>query len=74
VHAFQFLRSILNLKSAPSNMKHLGLSVYLQRSKRKCFEDISENIQRKISGWKAKVLSYEGRNTLIRSVAASILS
>lgn len=67
----QSIVSFLNLKCSPST-KYPGLPIYLQRSKKKSFEDIRDNIWKKITGWKDKVLSQAGRTTLIRSVAASI--
>lgn len=37
------------------------------------FEEIVQRIDRKISGWKAKLLSQAGRSMLINAVASPIL-
>jgi hypothetical protein len=52
--------------------KYLGLPTLIGRSKTVVFKEIKERVMRKISGWKEKLLSYGGREVLIKSVAQAI--
>lgn len=63
-----------NLKTLPSNAKYFGLPTFSHRSKKNNFEEIKEKMWKKISGWKAKVLSQVGRTTyLVSSCQYSLL-
>jgi hypothetical protein len=52
--------------------KYLGLPTIIGRSKSEVFKEIKVRLIRKLSGWKEKLLSYGGREILIKSVAQAI--
>ena len=49
--------------------KYLGLPPLVGKSKRKAFNHIKDQVGRKISGWKGRLLSHAGREILIKTVA-----
>ena len=57
-----------------SSYIHLGLPIFLGISKRVAFQNILDQVHKKIDGWRAKTLSQAGRFVLIKSVAAAIPS
>ena len=52
--------------------KYLGLPPIMGRSKRQAFNDIKERIWKRLQGWKEKLLSQAGRETLIKAVVQAI--
>jgi hypothetical protein len=52
--------------------KYLSLPPILGRSKRHAFNDIKERIWKRLQGWKEKLLSQAGRETLIKAVVQAI--
>jgi hypothetical protein len=52
--------------------KYLGLPLYVERSKAKCFEFIREKIWKRIQGWKERFLSAAGKELLLKAVAQAI--
>lgn len=66
------IRDIFNFgKLSPSTL-HLGLPLIMPRSKSSAFAGIIRQIELKILGWKAKLLSQAGRFMLIKAVAFAI--
>jgi hypothetical protein len=57
-----------------SSYIHLGLPIFLGISKRATFQNILDQVHKKIDGWRAKTLSQAGRLVLIKSMAAAIPS
>ena len=49
--------------------KYLGLPPLVGRGKRKAFNQIKDHVGRKIASWKGKLLSYAGKEILIKEVA-----
>lgn len=49
--------------------QYLGLTSLISRGKRKAFNKIKDQVGKKIVGWKGKLLSDAGRETLIKAVA-----
>ena len=49
--------------------KYLGLPLLMGRSKKKAFNQIKDQVSRKIASWKGKLLSNAGREILIKAVA-----
>ena len=49
--------------------KYLGLPPLVGRGKRKAFNQIKDQVGRKIASWKGKLLSYAGKEILIKEVA-----
>ena len=52
--------------------KYLGLPSIIGKSKVEIFAEIKERVERKLSGWKEKMLSMGGREVLIKAVAQAI--
>uniref|UniRef100_A0A2N9G5Y5 Reverse transcriptase domain-containing protein n=1 Tax=Fagus sylvatica TaxID=28930 RepID=A0A2N9G5Y5_FAGSY len=52
--------------------KYLGLPPIMGRSKRHAFNDIKDRIWKRLQGWKEKLLSQAGRETLIKAVVQAI--
>ena len=52
--------------------KYLGLPLIIGKSKVEIFTEIKERVERKLSGWKEKLLSMGGREILIKAVAQAI--
>ena len=52
--------------------KYLGLPTVIRRSKTEVFQEIKLRLIRKVSGWKEKLLSYGGREVLIKFVAQAL--
>ena len=52
--------------------KYLGLPSIIGKSKVEIFAEIKKRVERKLSGWKEKMLSMGGREVLIKAVAQAI--
>ena len=52
--------------------KYLGLPSIIGKSKNEVFAKIKERVGRKLAGWKEKILSIGGRETLIKAVVQAI--
>ena len=65
---------ILDLTQESMNERYLGLPVYMGRSKASVFGYLKERVWKRIQGWKEKLLSKAGKETLIKGVAQSIPS
>ena len=52
--------------------KYLGLPSIIGKSKVEIFEEIKERVEKKLLGWKEKILSVDGRVILIKVVAQVI--
>ena len=64
--------SIKNLFEAQIIKQHdqyLGLPPLIGRGKKKAFNKLKDQVGKKIAGWKRKLLSNAGRETLIKAVA-----
>jgi hypothetical protein len=73
----QFSLGLLKVKILqlrPSTAKYLGLPLFIEKSKKKAFQDIFTRVLGKIEGWRAKTLSQAGRTVLIKATASSIPS
>jgi len=64
--------SLLNLSHEARSDKYLGLPVYMGRSKSKLFAYLKDRVLKRIQGWKEKLLSTAGKETLIKAVAQAI--
>ena len=58
----------LGAKIVKHHEKYLGLPPLVGRGKRKAFNQIKDQVGRKIVGWKGKLLSNAGREILIKAV------
>ena len=52
--------------------KYLGLPSIIGKSRVKIFAEVKERVEKKLSGWKEKMLSVGGREVLIKAVAQAI--
>lgn len=68
----QRITSLLNVKEVAHQDKYLGLPNYVGKSKKKPFLEIKERICQKIQGWMEKLLSWSGREVLLKAVAQAI--
>ncbi|KAG8372571.1 hypothetical protein BUALT_Bualt12G0079900 [Buddleja alternifolia] len=62
----------LGFRECNHKSKHLGFPFCKPASRVKEFDDLINCVGKKLSGWKARNLSYTGRNVLIKGVAQSI--
>ena len=52
--------------------KYLGLPSIIGKSKVEIFAEIKEKVEKKLLGWKEKMLSVGGREILIKAIAQAI--
>lgn len=65
---------VLELSQEATNAKYLGLPVYMGKSKASLFAYLKERVWKRIQGWKEKLLSKAGKETLIKAIAQAIPS
>lgn len=65
---------ILGLIQESMSDKYLGLPAYMGKSKTSLFAYLKERVWKRINGWKEKLLSKAGKETLIKAVAQAIPS
>lgn len=68
------LASLLGLQCLPTKLQHLGLPLIFPNARSSILVAPHDRIISKISGWKAKLLSYASRTTLISAVASALPS
>ena len=69
------ISEVLNLLGPMQDTRHkkyLGLPSIIGNSKVEIFVEIKERVERKLSGWKEKMLSMGGREVLIKAIAQAI--
>ncbi|XP_050211677.1 uncharacterized protein LOC126661842 [Mercurialis annua] len=66
------LKQILNVIRIGGQDKYLGIPALVTKSKSETFKEISLKVKQKVSGWKGSLLSYGGREVLIKSVATAV--
>ena len=52
----------------------MGLLTLVERNRRNTFHELKEKLNKKLAGWKEKVLSKAGKEVLIKAVAQAILT
>ena len=62
------IKNLMGASHTNSIEQYLGLPSFVGRSKTKAFKDLSTKVWKKIQGWKEKLLSQAGRETLIKVV------
>jgi hypothetical protein len=63
---------ILNILTESLNDKYLGLPAMVGIDKSECFRHLVDRVIARISGWKEKLLSLEGKEVLIKAIAQAI--
>jgi hypothetical protein len=66
------LLQLLGVPAVKEYEKYLGLPSFVGRSRRESFTQIKESIWQRLQGWKQKLLSQAGRETLIKAVVQAI--
>ena len=64
--------NILGPMQDTQHNKYLGLPLIISKSKIEIFAEVKEKVEKKLSGWKEKVLSMGGREILIKAIAQAI--
>lgn len=62
----------LDIREVLSHEKYLGLPTTIGRSKKKPFLFILDRIKKKLSSWMERLVSWAGREVLIKAVAQAI--
>ncbi|CAL2232092.1 unnamed protein product [Prunus armeniaca] len=66
------LAAILGVRRVDQHDVYLGLPTHVGRSRRQCFNSLKERIWKKVQGWKAKLLSFAGKEILLKVVAQAV--
>jgi len=62
----------LNMREVENHDRYLGLPTHVGRSKKRAFIAIKERIGRRLAGWMNRLVSWAGREVLIKAVAQAI--
>lgn len=62
------VRNLISCDQSKLPMKYLGLPLTIRKPSISLFQQLIDSVRKRLSGWKANVLSYGGRVTLIKSV------
>ena len=68
------IQNMLGVPAIKQYERYLGLPSFVGREKYSSFAQIKERVWSKLKGWKEKLISQAGRETLIKSVAQAIPS
>lgn len=63
---------LLGLRLVDDHGKYLGIPTIIGRLKKYVFAALKERIWKKLQGWKKKLLSQAGKETLIKSIIQAI--
>ncbi|GAA0174440.1 hypothetical protein LIER_27830 [Lithospermum erythrorhizon] len=66
------IASVLGMREVQDQGKYLGLPSYIGRTKKEVFKYLVAKVEDRIKGWKGKLLSQEGPEVMIKSVASAI--
>lgn len=67
-HLVHTIQSLIACQPSELPMKYLGLLLTKKRPSQFHFQPLIDAVRRRLAGWKANLLSYGGRVTLINSV------
>ncbi|XP_058723191.1 uncharacterized protein LOC131594996 [Vicia villosa] len=66
------IQNIMRVNTVQRHTKYLGIPLIFGRSKKDIFKLVVDRVQKKVKGWKEKVLSKVGKEVLIKAVAQAI--
>ncbi|XP_015159877.1 uncharacterized protein [Solanum tuberosum] len=66
------IKRITGFKQKEGPITYLGCPLYIGRPRITYFSDLINKVVNRITGWKTKILSYGGRNTLVKHVLQSL--
>ncbi|PON97172.1 hypothetical protein TorRG33x02_069280 [Trema orientale] len=66
------INAILGFQRIKETARHLGLPLFMGRNKTDNWQHILDSIQKRVTGWKSRVLSKAGRLTLIATIGQAI--
>ncbi|KAJ4808570.1 RNA-directed DNA polymerase (reverse transcriptase)-related family protein [Rhynchospora pubera] len=72
--ACNLLMQLFHFQHADFPLQYLGLPLTVTRPTRDCFQPLLDIIEKKLAGWKGRLLSRSGRLVLVSSVLSSIPS
>ncbi|KAJ1686499.1 hypothetical protein LUZ63_017889 [Rhynchospora breviuscula] len=72
--ACNLIVQLFQFQQADFPLHYLGLPLTVARPGRDCFQPLLDKIERKLAGWKGRLLSRSGRLVLVSSVLSSIPS
>lgn len=62
----------LNIMTESLSDKYLGLPALVGADRSDCFQHLIDRVRAKTKGWKEKLLSMEGKEILIKSIAQAV--
>ncbi|CAL1377035.1 unnamed protein product [Linum trigynum] len=68
----EFLAQILGVGAVGVHDKYLGLPTLIARSKMATFRYLEEKLLERLQGWKQRTLSWDAKETLIKSIALAL--
>ncbi|XP_049364529.1 uncharacterized protein LOC125829336 [Solanum verrucosum] len=66
------IKRVTGFKQKEGHITYLGCPLYIGRPRIIYFSDLINKVVNRITGWKAKILSYGGRKTLVKHVLQSL--
>ncbi|CAB4268750.1 unnamed protein product [Prunus armeniaca] len=68
----ELFATTLRVRRVAQHDRYLGLPTHIGRSRGQCFNYLKDCIWKKIQGWKAKLLSFAGKEVLLKVVAQAL--
>jgi len=66
------IKELFGAQIIQQHEKYLGLPPLVGRGKKKAFNQIKDQVERKIANWKGKLLSNAGHEILIKAIAQAM--
>jgi len=71
-HRKEVIIQELDIREVLAQDKYLGLPTHIGKSKKKAFLSIKDRIGKRLAGWMNRLVSWAGREVLIKAVAQAI--
>lgn len=72
LHRAAPIANITGITKSDFPIRYLGVPIFAGRSRLVYFEHLVDKVRRKLDGWKAKILSFAGKLTLLKAVLSSV--